>query len=41
MIFWHINVNEWSVETNSKSIENPLHPYELEVDWMSYDPLKK
>jgi beta-glucanase (GH16 family) len=39
MNFWH--TNEWSAETNSKSIEKPLHPYELEVDWMSYDPLKK
>jgi len=36
MNFWHSN--EWSVETNPKSIERPLHPYELEVDWMSYSP---
>lgn len=39
MNFWH--TNEWSVETNTKSIEKPQHPYELEVDWMSYDPMKK
>ncbi|MEP6597107.1 MAG: glycoside hydrolase family 16 protein [Ginsengibacter sp.] len=39
MNFWH--TNNWSVETNSNSIEKPLHPYELEVDWMSYDSLKK
>jgi hypothetical protein len=38
MNFWH--TNNWSVETNPNSIEKPLHPYELEVDWMSYDPLK-
>lgn len=39
MNFWH--TTEWSVEGNPKSVEKPLHPYELEVDWMSYDPLKK
>lgn len=39
MNFWH--TNEWSVETNPDSKEKPTHPYELEVDWMSYDPLKK
>jgi len=39
MNFWH--TKEWSVETNANSIEKPLHPYELEVDWMSYEPLKK
>ncbi|MCW3111203.1 MAG: glycoside hydrolase family 16 protein [Segetibacter sp.] len=39
MNFWH--TNKWSVETNPNSIEKPLHPYELEVDRMSYDPLKK
>jgi beta-glucanase (GH16 family) len=37
--FWH--TNEWAVDTNPNSIEKPLHPYELEVDWMSYDPLNK
>ena len=39
MNFWH--TNEWSVETNPKALERPLHPYELEVDWMSFDPMKK
>lgn len=39
MNFWH--TNEWAVETNSNAIEKPLHPYELEVDWMRYDPLKR
>jgi beta-glucanase (GH16 family) len=39
MNFWHTNA--WAVETNANAIEKPLHPYELEVDWMSYDPLKK
>ena len=38
MNFWY--TNEWAVETNPNSIEKPLHPYELEVDWMSYDPLE-
>ncbi len=37
--FWH--TNSWPVETNPNSIEKPLHPYETEVDWMSYDPLKE
>jgi len=37
--FWH--TNNWPVETNPNSIEKPLHPYEVEVDWMSYDPAKK
>lgn len=36
MNFWH--TNEWSVETNPHSLEKPLHPYEVEIDWMSYDP---
>ncbi len=39
MNFWH--TNEWLVETNPDSKEKPLNPYELEVDWMSYEPLKK
>lgn len=39
MNFWHSN--EWSVETNPASLDKPLHPYELAVDWMSYEPLKK
>ncbi len=36
MNFWHTDA--WSVETNPRSLERPLHPYELEVDWMSYAP---
>jgi hypothetical protein len=36
--FWH--TNNWPVETNPNSIEKPLHPYELEVDWMLYNPMK-
>lgn len=39
MNFWH--TNNWAVETNGNAIEKPLYPYELEVDWMSYSPLKK
>lgn len=37
--FWH--TNEWGVETNANAIEKPLYPYELEVDWMSYDVFNK
>ncbi|HUP11799.1 MAG TPA: hypothetical protein VM187_06295 [Niastella sp.] len=37
MNFWH--TNNWAVETNPKAIEKPQHPFELEVDWMSYVPL--
>ena len=33
--FWH--TNEWSVVTNPNSLEKPLKPYELEVDWMTYE----
>ena len=33
--FWH--TNEWSVVTNANSVEKPVKPYELEVDWMSYE----
>ena len=33
--FWH--TNNWPVETNPKSIEKPLHPYRLEIDWMKYE----
>ena len=36
--FWH--TDDWPVESNPNSIEKPLHPYEVEVDWMSYDPIK-
>ncbi|MGN6800883.1 MAG: glycoside hydrolase family 16 protein [Ginsengibacter sp.] len=39
MNFWHIN--NWAVETNPNSTEKPLHPYELEVDWMKYEPLEQ
>ena len=38
MNFWH--TNNWPVETNPNSIEKPLHPYETEIDWMSYKPIK-
>jgi hypothetical protein len=37
--FWH--TNNWPVETNPNSIEKPAHPYELAVDWILYNPLKK
>jgi hypothetical protein len=37
--FWH--TNNWPVEGNPNSIEKPLDKYELEIDWMSYKPLKK
>lgn len=33
--FWH--TNDWPVETNPMSLEKPKQPYELEVDWMSYE----
>ena len=39
MNFWH--TNNWSVQTNPNSVEKPTQPYELEVDWMSYDPFNK
>ncbi len=39
MNFWH--TNNWSVQTNPNSLEKPTQPYELEVDWMSYDPFDK
>jgi len=35
--FWY--TKDWPVETNPNSIERPLNPYELEIDWMSYKPL--
>lgn len=38
MNFWHTNT--WAVETNAHSLEKPAQPYELEVDWMSYEPFK-
>lgn len=37
--FWH--TNNWPVETNPASIEKPLYPYELEIDWMAYTPFDK
>ena len=36
MNFWHTNT--WPVETNPASTEKPQHPYELQVDWMKYEP---
>jgi len=39
MHFWH--TSDWPVETNPNSIEKPLHPYELEVEWMKYEPFDK
>lgn len=36
MNFWH--TNDWAVETNPAAIEKPQHPYELQVDWMEYEP---
>ena len=36
MNFWH--TDNWSVETNPKSLEKPIKRYELEVDWMEYRP---
>ena len=38
MNFWH--TNNWSVQTNPLSVEKPNRPYELEVDWMAYNPFK-
>lgn len=37
--FWH--TNNWTVETNPNSIEKPLYPYALEIDWMSYKPFEE
>lgn len=34
--FWY--TKDWPVETNPLSIERPLLPYEVEVDWISYKP---
>jgi beta-glucanase (GH16 family) len=36
MNFWH--TDNWSVETNPKSLEKPNRRFELEVDWMGYRP---
>jgi beta-glucanase (GH16 family) len=37
MNFWH--TNNWPVVGNPNSIEKPISPFELEVDWMSYKPI--
>lgn len=37
--YWH--TNNWPVETNPESIEAPKYPFELEIDWMSYEPFDK
>ncbi len=34
--FWH--TNNWPVDTNPHSVEPPLYPYEVEIDWMDYQP---
>ena len=34
--FWH--TNNWWVETNRNSIDKPLFPYEVEIEWISYTP---
>ena len=39
MNFWH--TEDWPVETNPEAIERPMQPYELEIDWMEYIPLKQ
>ena len=39
MNFWHTDA--WSVETNPNSLEKPRERYPLEVDWMSYEPMKR
>ena len=36
--FWH--TNDWSVETNPRSLEAPAYPYMLEADWMSFEPFE-
>ncbi|WPR74635.1 glycoside hydrolase family 16 protein [Algoriphagus sp. NG3] len=37
MNFWH--TQDWAVEGNPKSLEKPAFPFELEVDWMEYQPV--
>jgi beta-glucanase (GH16 family) len=39
MNFWH--TKDWAVQTNPNSLEKPRNPYELEVDWMSYEPNRR
>lgn len=34
--YWH--TDNWPVETNPDSVEAPAYPFELEIDWMSYEP---
>ncbi len=34
--YWH--TPNWSVVTRPNSIEKPLYPYEVEIDWMLYSP---
>ena len=36
---WH--TNNWAVETRPNSTERPRHPFELEIDWMSYTPHRR
>ena len=36
--YWH--TDNWPVQTNPNSIEAPLFPYGLEIDWMSYTPFE-
>ena len=36
MNFWH--TQDWAVEGNPNSLEKPNFPFELEVDWMEYQP---
>jgi len=33
--FWH--TQDWSVVTNPNSLERPIKPYEVEVDWIRYE----
>lgn len=33
--FWH--TKDWAVVTNPNSLEKPLKPFELQVDWMRYE----
>jgi hypothetical protein len=33
---WH--TDNWSVTTNPNSLERPLYPYEVEIEWISYTP---
>lgn len=39
MNFWH--TDNWAVETNPSSLEKPEKRFELEVDWMEYQPIDK